>query len=78
MPQNTTLERNLILFAVAVKLKALIERQGTATIPAHPVAVKNRSDPTDTAATSQVQQANRQYLFKRITRTRNDNRKVAK
>lgn len=31
-----------------------------------------------TAATSQVQDAKRQYLFKHITKTRNDNRKVAK
>jgi hypothetical protein len=31
---------NVNLFAVAVELNALDERQGTATIPAHPVAVK--------------------------------------
>jgi hypothetical protein len=55
----------------------LIEGRGTATIPAHPVAVKSSSD-QQTAATSQVRKAKRQYLFKRITKTKNDNRKVAK
>jgi hypothetical protein len=68
---------NVILFAVAVKLNALDEPQGTADDPGAPVGrQKKQSDQTDNGA-SQVREAKRQYLFQYITKTKNDNRKVA-
>jgi lysozyme family protein len=68
----------LILFAVAVKPNALDRTTGNCDDPRAPGGRQEIGLTQQTAATSQVQQAKRQYLFKRITRTRNDNRKVAK
>jgi hypothetical protein len=68
---------NVILFAVAVKLNALDEPQGTADDPGAPVDRQKNSLAKRTTATSQVREAKRQYLFQYITKTKNDNRKVA-
>ena len=68
---------NIVVFAVAVKLNTLDEPQGTADDPAAPVGRQKNSLTIQTTATSQVREAKRQYLFQNITKTKNDNRKVA-
>jgi hypothetical protein len=68
---------HIILFAVAVTLNALDEPQGTADDPGAPGGRKKTGLTKQTAATSQVREAKRQYLFQYITKTQKDNRKVA-
>jgi hypothetical protein len=67
----------VLYYAVAVKLNALDELPGTADDPGAPVGRQKNSLSNQTTATSPVREAKRQYLFQYITKTKNDNRKVA-